>query len=78
MVMVLALAGCGQSEKAVDPVSSLLDDMIGIYGGVENLKKLNSYESVWDMNVKVRPEKGEAVVRVVQPDKLRVDLKYPE
>ncbi len=77
MVMVLALAGCGQSEKAVDPVDALLDDMIGVYGGAENLKKLNSYESIWDMNVKVRPEKGEAVVRVAQPDKLRVDLNYP-
>lgn len=75
--MVLALAGCGQSEKAVDPVDALLDDMIGVYGGAENLKKLNSYESIWDMSVKVRPEKGEAVVRVAQPDKLRVDLNYP-
>ena len=78
MVMVLALVGCDQSEKApADPVDALLTNMISAYGGAENLKKLNSYESVWDMSVKVRPEKGEAVVKVAQPDKLRVDLNYP-
>ncbi len=76
MSIILAVAfisGCGSK----DPKDQLLDDMIGAYGGVENLKKLDSYTSVWAMEVRVRPQKGKVVTFVDQSGKLRVELMYP-
>ena len=57
--------------------SVMLDDMIAAYGGEENLKKLNSYISIWDMQVQVRDEKGTARISLSQPDALKVELTYP-
>ncbi len=59
------------------PVDGILDDMIAAYGGADNLKKLNSYVSLWDMKVQVRNETGTARVSVAQPGSLRVKLTYP-
>ncbi|MBE9531390.1 MAG: hypothetical protein IME98_01125 [Proteobacteria bacterium] len=76
MSIILAVAfitSCGSK----DPKDLLLDEMIGAYGGLENLKKLDSYTSVWAMEVKVRPQKGKVVTFVEQSGKLRVELLYP-
>lgn len=76
MSITLAIAiisGCGQK----DPKDLLFDEMIGAYGGLENLRKLNSYTSVWAMEVKVRPQKGKVVNFVDQNGRLRVELAYP-
>ena len=51
------VSGCGQKDSA----DSIFDKMIEAYGGLENLKKLDSYISVWQMEVRVRPAKGKVV-----------------
>lgn len=68
------ISGCGVK----DPKDQLFDEMIGAYGGLENLKKLDSYISVWDMEVRVRPQKGKAINFIDQAGKLRVELTYPD
>lgn len=70
---VSIISGCGTK----DPKGQLLDNMIGAYGGAENLRKLDSYASVWAMEVKVRPQKGKAINFIDQAGRLRVELLYP-
>ncbi|MEE9542239.1 MAG: hypothetical protein V3V95_00465 [Thermodesulfobacteriota bacterium] len=70
---VIIVASC----NAKNPKDKFLDDMIGAYGGVENLKKLDTYTSKWDMDVKVRGTRGKATNFVEQVGRLRVELVYP-
>lgn len=70
---VSIISGCGTK----DPKDQLLDNMIGAYGGTENLRKLDSYVSLWAMEVRVRPQKAKAVNFVDQAGRLRVELLYP-
>jgi hypothetical protein len=71
---VALMSGCGEK----DPKAQLFDEMITAYGGAENLGKLDSYTSVWAMEVRVRPQKGKAINFVDQAGKLRVELIYPD
>ena len=73
IIAVAFISSCGPK----DPADQLFIKMIGAYGGEENLKKLDSYISVWAMEVRVRPQKGKAVNFVDQTGKLRVELTYP-
>ncbi|MEE8575236.1 MAG: hypothetical protein V3T30_07470 [Thermodesulfobacteriota bacterium] len=66
------------AAKTADPVADLLARMIEEYGGEENLKKLDSYISVWDIQVMVRDDKGTATNHVELPGKLKVELVYPD
>ena len=75
---VVLISGCGAEKDLKDPKDTLLYEMIGAYGGAENLSKLASYVSVWDIEVRVRPRKGKAINSVELPDKLRVELIYPK
>ncbi len=72
-LVVSIISGCGPKDSK----EQILDEMIGAYGGPENLKKLDSYISVWTMEVRVRPQKGKAVNFVDQAGRLRVELLYP-
>ncbi len=73
IIAVAFISSCGPK----DPKDQLFVEMIGAYGGEENLKKLDSYISVWAMEVRVRPQKGKVVSFVDQSGKLRVELMFP-
>jgi hypothetical protein len=66
------------SASAKVDKAALIENMIKAYGGAANLKKLDSYTSMWSMEVKTRQMNGKAVVFVEQTGKLRVELVYPE
>lgn len=75
-VIVLSLAyGCAGGP---DPVQVVLDMMIREYGGRENLSKLDSHVSIWDLEAVARGDRGESKTYVALPDKLRVEIAYPE
>ena len=73
LAVVFVTASSAKENKA-----ALIEKMIGVYGGAENLKKLDTYTSMWDMEVKTRPIKGKAVIFVDQSGRLRVELEYPQ
>ena len=75
-LVVIFMSGCTQPKDPKAVVEALLADMITEYGGVENLKKLDSYVSLWEIQVQVRPQTGKAIHFVQMPDKLRVELDY--
>jgi hypothetical protein len=77
-------AFAGYAGAAVDkpapqagPVGAFIDKMIEAYGGRDNLAKLNSYVSIWEMDAVARAESGRATNYVELPNKLRVELEYP-
>jgi hypothetical protein len=74
-LLVVFMFGCKERTQSVE---ALLADMITEYGGEENLKKLDSYASLWKIKVQVREQEGKAVNSVQMPDKLRVELIYPD
>lgn len=75
LVLATALYGC--FGKPANLSSMMVDMMVRGYGGEENLKKLDSYVSIWEMDAVSRGTKGSATNYVVQPGKLRVELVYP-
>ncbi|MCK4738410.1 MAG: hypothetical protein KAT46_00535 [Deltaproteobacteria bacterium] len=76
LVTILGIfSGCTDNKGAAT-VESVIDKMIVEYGGAENLKKLNSYKTVWDMNAVSKNEKGTDTRYIEIPDKLRVEIVY--
>lgn len=53
---------------------SIYDKMIDAYGGEENLKKMNSYTTVWEVDSPMRGGLGKDERFIVFPDKMRVNI----
>ena len=58
-------------------VSDLLDRVMVEYGGENNLKQLNSYKQIWDVETKMGNQKGTDQREVKLPNFLKVELTYP-
>jgi hypothetical protein len=71
-IILCLVSGCG----ARNPVERLLNKMVDEYGGRENLEKLNSYRSVWDLKAVMRGDTGTDTRYVMLPARLRVELRY--
>ncbi len=72
LVLSAALYGCSGSGSADGVVSA----MVKAYGGEENLKKINSYSQLWEMDALAKQDTGNDVRYIEQPGKLRVELFY--
>jgi hypothetical protein len=59
-------------------VDTLLDRLIETYGGEANLQKLNSQIQLWDVVALTSNRHGTDVRALDAPDKLRVQLTYPD
>lgn len=71
----LILQGCSSSTT---PAGTLLAEVIMEYGGEDNVKKLDSFVQVWDMDSPARGTKGVDTRYLRLPNHLRVELKYPD
>lgn len=72
LVLSSVLYGC-PGGFSVDGVVSA---MVKAYGGEDNLKKINSYSQLWDMDALAKQDTGNDVRYIEQPGKLRVELFY--
>lgn len=59
-------------------VRTVLDRLVHSYGGEQNLQKLDNMVQEWDMVALMRKTHGTDTRSVHAPDKLRVELSYPE
>jgi hypothetical protein len=58
-------------------VQTILDQLINSYGGEENLAKMDSMVQEWDMVAVMSKRQGTDIRSIQAPNKLRVDLHYP-
>jgi hypothetical protein len=58
-------------------VQTILDQLITSYGGEENLAKMDSMIQEWDMVAVMSKRQGTDIRSIQAPNKLRVDLHYP-
>lgn len=72
IALSVSMFGCSGGGGA----SGVINAMVEAYGGEENLKKLNSYSQLWNMNALAKQDIGNDVRYVEQPDRLRVELYY--
>ncbi|MCF6310369.1 MAG: hypothetical protein L3J19_07885 [Sulfurimonas sp.] len=56
----------------------IVDKMITAYGGEKNIKKLNSYEQVWNIETKTNDRNGTDNRKVDMPYFLSTELTYPD
>lgn len=65
---------CGVSRAA--STEDLLNKLVQSYGGEKNLKKLDSWSAVWQIESSAKGETGADTRSISLPGKLRVELKY--
>ena len=73
-ILLTSLNTSGSTDSAND----LIDQMISSYGGAKTLEKLNKpYKQVWQLNAVSRNTKGNDTRYIALPNKLKVELTYP-
>ena len=66
------------TSASTDSANDLIDQMISSYGGAKTLEKLNKpYKQVWQLNAVSRNAKGNDTRYIALPNKLKVELTYP-
>ena len=66
------------TSASTDSANDLIDQMISSYGGAKTLEKLNKpYKQVWQLNAVSRNTKGNDTRYIALPNKLKVELTYP-
>jgi len=75
----LTIAFIVSTLNAGEPTrEQLITNMIRAYGGEKNIKQLNSYMQVWDVETKTNDGNGTDNRRVDMPYFLRTELIYPD
>lgn len=72
----LAFASSSRSDEP--DLETLLDQIIGAYGGEENLRKLNSYVQEWTVVALLGGRHGTDIRLIRIPDQLKVEISYPD
>lgn len=57
---------------------SVLDQLVQSYGGEENLRKMDNMVQVWELTALMGNRHGTDTRSIRAPNRLRVDLNYPE
>jgi len=73
ITFIVSALNAGEPTK-----EQLISDMIKAYGGEKNIRQLNSYMQVWDIETKTNGGKGVDNRRVDMPYFLRTELIYPD
>lgn len=76
--LILTIVLSATVTYGAEPSSTkLLDKMIKVYGGQENLKQLNDYKQSWHIETKVSDKNGSDSREVMMPSYLYTHLWYP-
>ena len=76
LFVMLTLINCSLNATELS-VDTIISKMVTTYGGEENLKKLNSYTQIWDIESKVKDVNGTDTRMVILPTSLKTDIEYP-
>ena len=61
-----------------EPIADALEKMIEVYGGEENVRKLDSAVQEWDLLALTRNQQGKDKRSIQLPGQLKVELVYPD
>lgn len=75
LAAMLLLTSLNASDTALEKV---LNKMVDVYGGEENIAKMNDYEQVWLVEAKAGNKNGTDHRVVSLPGSLRTELTYPD
>ena len=79
LTIACVLLACGSNVSSEEVgLETLLEQIIVVYGGEENLRKLNSHIQEWDVVALTRGSHGTDTRQIRVPDQLKVELSYPD
>lgn len=77
-VLLLGLVISGSASTEPEELQDVLEQMISAYGGEMNLRKLDSVIQEWDLFALSRNKQGNDKRSIQFPDRLKVELTYPD
>ena len=77
-LIVLGIVVSSPSCASTEPLADVLENMIAAYGGEDNVQKLDSMVQEWDLLALTRNRQGTDKRSIRLPDRLKVELVYPE
>jgi hypothetical protein len=78
LLTILVCSVLSSAQAASLDMNAVLERLIESYGGEENLRKLDSQVQQWDVVALTSKRHGSDVRAIQAPDKLRVQLTYPD
>ena len=78
IVLMLGLVICGSASTEPAKLQDVLEQMISAYGSERNLRKLDSVIQEWDLLALSRSKQGNDKRSIQLPDRLKVELTYPD
>ncbi len=83
--LLALLAGCGRpADRAAGAptgkaaVHALVEQVLTAYGGRENLGKIHAWRAEGPLTAVQREQQGETVRWFERPDRLRIEIRYPD